>query len=48
MEYEQLLRGVLALPNKPAVINIQTIGLVFDALSQGGDQVRPFPFCQRR
>jgi hypothetical protein len=39
MEYEQLLRGVLALPNKPAVLNLQTIGLVFDALSQGGDQV---------
>lgn len=39
MEYELLLRGILALPNKPAVVNLQTIGLVFDALSQGGDQV---------
>ena len=39
MEYELLLRGILALPNRPAIINLQTIGLVFDALSQGGDQV---------
>ncbi|GHJ84941.1 hypothetical protein NliqN6_1343 [Naganishia liquefaciens] len=38
MEYELLLRGILALPNKPAIINLQTIGLIFDALSQGGDQ----------
>lgn len=46
MEYELLLRGILALPNKPAVVNLMTIGLVFDALSQGGDQASPAKFVR--
>lgn len=39
IEYEQLLRGLLDLPNQPAIINMQVFGLLFDPLSQGGDQV---------
>lgn len=39
VEYEQLLRGLLDLPNQPAIINMQVFGLLFDPISQGGDQV---------
>ncbi|KAJ9091210.1 hypothetical protein QFC19_009206 [Naganishia cerealis] len=37
-EYEELLRGLLALPNKPAVVSLEIVGLVFDHLSTGADQ----------
>ena len=35
--YEWLLRALLALPTKPAVIHVQTIGLIFQMLTTGGD-----------
>ena len=35
--YEWLLRAVLALPNKPAGIHVQTFGLMFQMLSTGSD-----------
>ncbi|KIJ41190.1 hypothetical protein M422DRAFT_255694 [Sphaerobolus stellatus SS14] len=35
--YEWLLRGLLELPKKPAVLNIHTIGLSFEFISTGGD-----------
>ncbi|KAB5593862.1 hypothetical protein CTheo_2714 [Ceratobasidium theobromae] len=35
--YEWLVRMLLALPNKPAVINAQVIALSFDTISMGGD-----------
>ncbi|KAJ9096754.1 hypothetical protein QFC21_005024 [Naganishia friedmannii] len=37
VEYEMLVRGVLDLPNKPAIINLHTVGLMFDPITQGGD-----------
>ncbi|KAJ9106092.1 hypothetical protein QFC21_001232 [Naganishia friedmannii] len=37
-EYEELLRGLLALPNKPAVVSMELVGLVFNYLSTGADQ----------
>lgn len=38
-EYEELLRGLLTLPNKPALVSMELVGLVFDHLSTGADQV---------
>ncbi|GJJ16093.1 hypothetical protein Clacol_010372 [Clathrus columnatus] len=35
--YEWLLRGVLELPKRPAVINLQTMTLLFEQISMGGD-----------
>jgi hypothetical protein len=35
--YEWLLRALLALPTKPAVVHVQTFGLIFQMLSTGGD-----------
>ena len=35
--YEWLLRALLALPTKPAVIHVQTFGLIFQMLTTGGD-----------
>ncbi|CAE6469557.1 unnamed protein product [Rhizoctonia solani] len=35
--YEWLLRQLLDLPNKPAVINAQVIALSFDTITMGGD-----------
>ncbi|KAJ9121925.1 hypothetical protein QFC24_004507 [Naganishia onofrii] len=37
VEYEMLVRGVLDLPNKPAILNLHTLGLMFDPITQGGD-----------
>ncbi|KAJ9121924.1 hypothetical protein QFC24_004506 [Naganishia onofrii] len=37
VEYEMLVRGILDLPNKPAIINLHTLGLLFDPITQGGD-----------
>lgn len=39
VEYEHLLRALMDLPNRPAIINVHVFGLVFDPISQGGDQV---------
>ncbi|OCF32112.1 hypothetical protein I316_06268 [Kwoniella heveanensis BCC8398] len=35
--YEMLLRHLLALPNKPAVINLQVFALMFQTIATGGD-----------
>ena len=35
--YEWLLRALLALPTRPAVIHVQTFGLIFQMLTTGGD-----------
>lgn len=35
--YEWLLRTLLALPSKPAIIHVQTMGLVFNMIATGGD-----------
>ncbi|KZS87475.1 hypothetical protein SISNIDRAFT_553158 [Sistotremastrum niveocremeum HHB9708] len=35
--YEYLLRALLILPNKPAVINLQTMALSFGQITMGGD-----------
>jgi hypothetical protein len=35
--YEWLLRALLALPTKPAVVHVQTFGLIFQMLTTGGD-----------
>ncbi|WVQ99098.1 hypothetical protein IAU59_006230 [Kwoniella sp. CBS 9459] len=35
--YETLLRHILALPNKPAVINLQVFALMFQTIATGGD-----------
>jgi len=35
--YEQLLRSLLTLPNKPAVVNLQVIALRYDQISTGED-----------
>lgn len=34
---EWLLRALLDLPKKPAVLNLQTMALVFDQITTGGD-----------
>ncbi|KIJ25849.1 hypothetical protein M422DRAFT_38440 [Sphaerobolus stellatus SS14] len=39
--YEWLLRGLLDLPKKPAILNLQTIGLAFPQISTGGDLHTP-------
>jgi hypothetical protein len=36
--FELLVRGLLELPNSPAVISLQVFGLAYSALSTGGDQ----------
>jgi hypothetical protein len=46
-----LLRGLLELPQQPAVVVVQTISLAADSLAVGGDlhlPVRSIPFVQRR
>lgn len=35
--FEYLMRALLVLPKKPAVINVQTFGLAYPLLSTGGD-----------
>ncbi|WWD00544.1 hypothetical protein V866_007478 [Kwoniella sp. B9012] len=35
--YEMLLRHLLALPNRPAVINLQVFALMFQTIATGGD-----------
>ncbi|KAG9094353.1 CRISPR-associated endonuclease/helicase Cas3 [Ceratobasidium sp. UAMH 11750] len=35
--YEWLIRTLLSLPNKPAVVNAQVIALSFDTITMGGD-----------
>lgn len=35
--YEWLIRLLIDLPNKPAVINTQIMALAFDTISMGGD-----------
>jgi hypothetical protein len=47
-EYEQLVRGLLDLPSQPAIINMHVFGLIFDPISQGGDQVSSLPFALSR
>ncbi|KAF8511952.1 hypothetical protein BU17DRAFT_54299 [Hysterangium stoloniferum] len=39
--FEWLMRGLLDLPNSPAVINIHTIGLFFEEITTGGDLHAP-------
>lgn len=39
--YEWLLRGLLDLPNRPAVLNIQVMALAFDTITFGGDLHSP-------
>lgn len=34
---EWLLRALLELPKKPAILNLQTMALMFDKISTGGD-----------
>ncbi|KAF5389729.1 hypothetical protein D9757_006062 [Collybiopsis confluens] len=35
--YENLIRALLVLPQKPAVINLQVMALMFDSITMGGD-----------
>ncbi|KIK55053.1 hypothetical protein GYMLUDRAFT_888548 [Collybiopsis luxurians FD-317 M1] len=39
--YENFLRALLVLPQKPAVINLQVMALMFDAITMGGDLHTP-------
>jgi hypothetical protein len=34
---EWLLRALLDLPKKPAIVNLQTMALIFDQITYGGD-----------
>ncbi|KAJ4470799.1 hypothetical protein J3R30DRAFT_3530589 [Lentinula aciculospora] len=35
--YENLIRAIFALPNKPAIINVQVMALMFPTITMGGD-----------
>ncbi|KAJ4470802.1 hypothetical protein J3R30DRAFT_3710698 [Lentinula aciculospora] len=37
MGYENLIRAIFALPNRPAVINLQIMALMFSSITMGGD-----------
>ncbi|KAJ3805717.1 hypothetical protein F5876DRAFT_69563 [Lentinula aff. lateritia] len=37
MGYENLIRAVFALPNRPAIVNLQIMALMFPTITMGGD-----------